>query len=564
MSARDGEGGTGLARFWRAPLNRWRARKSRASLLAEAEALRDEIWTLREAAAAQGRAEAASEAKSRFLATVSHEVRTPLNGVIGLADLLGGTSLDAEQRAYVDAIRSSGAALSSLIDEILDFSRIESGRLDLVEEPFDLAGLVEGAVELLAPRAQGKGIEIAASIAPDLPARFLGDAGRLRQALLNLAGNAVKFTDVGGVGVRVDWGQNGQLRFSVADTGPGVPPERRAAIFEEFEQGDGSASRAHEGVGLGLAITRRIAAGMGGALRLDHTSDKGSVFSLSAPLRALETPPAPRARLGGRSALIVGRSPFEAPFLGERLVGAGYEARRAAGEAAALEALSQRPAPDLVIVDCAMGPEVAARLAGAARAAGVAKSLVLFSPFERRAMSRASLDGFDGWLVKPVRSASLLARLAGEAGGPSAPAAATRLAAPNSGLRALLAEDDAVNALVARKHLERLGATVSHAGDGAEAVARASRALAGDEAPFDIALVDIRMPGLDGLETARRIRAAERLAAAPALRLIALTANVFEDDRRAALAAGFDVFLTKPVTIEALAKAIGREGGGPA
>ena len=527
------------------------------------EALRDEVWELKGRAAAHDKAEAASEAKSRFLATVSHEVRTPLNGILGMADLLAGTPLSAEQQSYLEAVRTSGAALASLIDEILDFSRIEAGRLELERKPFDLHALVEGVVELLAPRAQGKGLEIASAVAAGVPVQVIGDAQRLRQILLNLAGNAVKFTQTGGVGLRVARQDDGRLRFTVADTGPGVPRAQRALIFDEFEQGEHSG--AHGGVGLGLAISSRLARAMGGTLWLESPDEGGAVFTFAVALPQVEadaSAPMP-ARLAGRSALIVAQSPFEASFLGERLADSGAHVRRVAGEEAALDALTPpQPAPDIVIVDCALGPQATARLAAAARAAGVARSLILFSPFERRALGEQATQGFDGWLTKPVRGHSLFARLenspvpdVGEADQPPPLA--------GEGLNVLVAEDNDINAIVATRMIEKLGARVTRVADGRAAVEEAARARAhGRE--YDLAFMDIRMPELDGLEAARRIRAAEAASGAAPMRIVALTANAFEEDRQAALAAGMDDALTKPVDPQRLAQALLQARRGPA
>jgi signal transduction histidine kinase/CheY-like chemotaxis protein len=546
---------TGLALL----LGSARRRGAQAQLV---EALRDEIWELRERASQRDRAEAASEAKSRFLATVSHEIRTPLGGILGLADLLRQTELSAEQTAYAEAIATSGSALASLIDEILDFSKIEAGKLTLARERFDLYALVEGVAELLAPRAQGKGLEIASSIASDVPHWVVGDPARLRQVLINLAGNGVKFTASGGVGIRVSRAPDPQLgiAFAVADTGPGIAPSQRSVIFEEFEQGDGSSTRRHGGTGLGLAISKRIVERMGGTLVLHAPSTGGSEFRFSIPLdRSGEQDAAALARLElcGETALIVAQSPFEAPFIGAYLTAAGAAVATVETLVEALAYLGQRPPPSLVLVDCGIGEEGTRQLAETARSAGVRRSIVLFSPFERRAFGQATVKGFDGWLVKPVRRGSLLARVGHvDHTLPVGEPAGQALHQAVRGLRILLAEDNEINALIVRRALERMAAEVVHARDGAAALALAEAALAGRRPPFDVILMDVRMPGLDGHETARRIRLAEARGGHRRGRIVALTANAFEEDRQACLAAGIDEFLTKPVDFNRLAQAL--------
>jgi signal transduction histidine kinase/DNA-binding response OmpR family regulator len=530
-------------------------RRARAHA-AEIDRLSDEIWELREASAARERAEAANEAKTRFLANVTHEVRTPLNGILGMAELLAGTRLDPEQDTYVAAIRSSGSALASLIEEILDFSKIEAGKVEIAQESFDVVALVESVAELLAPRAQGKSLEIASTAAADVPARVIGDPTRLRQILLNLAGNAIKFTQEGGVGLRLTRGPNDTLRFDVADTGPGIPAERRVAIFEEFSQAE--TAELQGGTGLGLAISRRLAERMGGSLALASDTGCGATFTVTLPLPAdPAAEPAPTPHLSGCRALIVADSPFEARFLVERLAEAGAEVEHLAAVEAGLQRLAEADF-DIVIADCGLGNAETRALGTAARAAGAAQTVVLFSPYERRAFGQNAAHGFDGWLVKPVRRRTLMAL----AGARPMVAPPTSPLAPEPDPRhlvVLLAEDNPVNALLATKHLERLGAVVTHAPDGLAALALAEAALDAGT-PYNALVLDIRMPGLDGLEVARRVRLAEIARQAPPSRLIALSADLRDGERRSASQAGIDAFLGKPISFDRLERALADVG----
>ena len=508
-------------------------------------------------------------ARSGLLATASHEIRTPLSGLIGMAELLATTKLAPDQRSYVDAILTSGKALADLVDGILDYARLETGRLDTIERPYALRPLIEGVVELLAPRAQSKGLEIAGFVGRGVPERLVGDPARLRQVLLNLAGNAAKFTEAGGLGVRADV-EHGRLVLRVADTGPGIAEGRHEAIFRPFERGE-TPETAPPGTGLGLAISRHLVDAMGGTLRLESSGLGGSVFAVDLPLRPVAEeraeavgPVAPA--LAGRTVMIVADSPFEAHFVAEHLEAAGARARRAGGVTAALEELTLGPPPDVLLVDAALGEETALALAAAARAAGVPRRLVLLSPFELGAPG-GLLAAFDGWLVKPVRASSLVARVAGPAPrsdpAPAEPQRDFGAAPPDAtalaGLRILVAEDDPVNGRLAELRLTRLGATVTWVTDGESAVAAMAAALAPGGTPFAAALLDLRMPGLNGFETAQRLRDLELTSGTTPMRIVALTASAQPHDSGAARAAGFDHVLTKPADPRDLAGALVRD-----
>lgn len=543
-----------MALGWAFVATGWTRRQSRdvKLLRVENETLRDELWESveRETAARQegalaleqskAAAAAGDRAKSRFLATVTHEMRTPLSGVIGTAELLLETPLGPDQRTYARAVKSSAEAMLTLVDEILDISRIEADRPKLQPAPFAVASLVEDVVELLAPRAHAKGLDLALLVARDAPAEITADAARVRQVLINLAGNALKFTSQGGVGLRVDRGDNA-VRFTVTDTGPGFDPAETERLFQEFERAveDQSAG----GVGLGLAISRRLAEAMGGRLEAQATPGQGASFTLTLPHAEADAAPLRGAPLAGHSMVVASAGPFTGPWLVESLLALGAEAALARPEAGAVAAAVSARAADVVLID--RGPAGSAdRLAVAARQSGATRVLLMLAPSERGELARLTASGFDGYLVKPVRPASLLNRIEepcplearAEASGGG------QMTFPGSGgLNVLVAEDDPVSALIALAHLARLGHASVHVADGLAAC----EAFATGR--FDAVLLDIRMPLLDGCAAARRMRAHEAASGrAPAL-LVALTANASADDRAAAADAGMDGLIGKPL-----------------
>jgi len=505
--------------------------------ITERKALEDALTEARD------RAEAGSRAKSGFLATMSHEIRTPMNGVLGMARLLLETEMKPEQRTYTEAIRQSGEALLSLIGDILDFSKIESGMMTLEEEEVDVRSLVEGVVELLGTRAHSKGIEILSVIAAPVPRSIRTDGMRLRQVLTNLVGNAIKFTEKGGVCIDVKLIQVNErksLRFDVRDTGVGVPDEKREEIFSEFVQADSSHARRFGGSGLGLAISKRLIDAMGGEIGVDAAEGTGSSFWCTVPAYIIKPAlPGFEHSLADLTIAIVTRN----AVLREGLTA---QIRAAGGEISDLES---GKTIDVMLIDA--GTNEPAPPSGPHKHI---PAIVLITPQMRPKLDKLKEGGFSTYLVKPVRHASLVERLHDSFGTISTEpppveavyAAAAELqpkAHPDgrTGLKILLAEDNPINALLTRELLRRRGHIVSEVVSGEEAV------LAMQQNAFDLLLTDIHMPGLDGVEATKLIRAEERQSGRPRTPIVALTADVLETGKRACKDAGMDGFLPKPV-----------------
>lgn len=507
------------------------------------------------------RAEQASEAKSRFLANISHEIRTPINGMMGMTDLVLASPLQPRQREYLQVARTSADALLAIVNEVLDLSKIDAGGMGIERLRFDLHALLRELSQSTASTAHAKGLDFELQLSPELPRWVLGDPVRLRQVLANLLGNACKFTEQGHVLLTVIPGPQRTTEFIVRDTGPGIAPDRQQRVFEAFAQGDDSTTRRHGGTGLGLTISQRLVELMGGRLRLDSADGQGSSFEFALALPGDPGEPGvPIQPLAGRRIAWLALRRARSDFLPQLLHGFGAQVQQIEAEGGEpLQTAADLAAFDTLVLDCASVStltEAVQSLLRGWQALLPLRRLLVLQRLDLGLNPAAPGMGRLQRLALPVLPLDLLRALQGRtdegAAGPPMPAPARADEGLLRGMTVLLAEDNLVNRLVVQAVLERLGGSLTLAEDGAQAWQLLQHQR------FDLVLMDIQMPRLDGVEVLARRRALEGAQGLPPARVIAMTAHAMQGDRERFLASGFDAYLSKPFSIEQLAAEIVR------